>query len=69
MDRNGLKLKNQASKERGKKEFRKNSKNTKNTIHKLNLGGHKVVRAILPAAKMSSYTILSNCGPLPLKKT
>jgi hypothetical protein len=38
-------------------------------IHKLNPGGHKVVRATLPAAKMILYTILSNCGPLPLKKS
>ena len=34
----------------------KNTKNTRHNLHKLNLGGHKVVRATFPAAKMSSCT-------------
>ena len=34
----------------------KNTKNTRHNLHKLNLGGQKVVRATFPAAKTSSCT-------------
>jgi hypothetical protein len=47
-------------KKRGKKELTKNTKNTRHNLHKLNLRGHKVVRATFPAAKTSSYTNLMN---------
>jgi hypothetical protein len=41
--------------------------NTKLDLPNVNPKGHKVVRATISAAKMSSYTILSNCGPLSHK--
>jgi hypothetical protein len=60
-DQNGLKTMNRSKNERGENVL---AKNTKNTSHKPNPGGHKVVMATIPITKLGSYTNLSICGPL-----